>query len=89
MANHKSALKRVKQSEKRRLRNKAVKTRVNGVIKGVRQALDAGDKDQAQSALDVAIPVIDKAASKGVIHRRTAARRISRLTQHVHRLASA
>ena len=71
MANHKSALKRVRQSENRRLRNKAVKTRVKGVIKSVRQAVEAGQADQAAEALGTAIPVIDKAASKGVLHRKT------------------
>ncbi len=71
------------------MRNKAVKTRIKNVIKGVNQALQAGDAERAQAALAAAIPVIDKAASKGVIHKRTASRKISRLSKHVHRLSSA
>lgn len=87
MANHKSALKRVRQSENRRLRNKAVKTRVKGVIKSVRQAVEAGQAGEATKALGAAIPVIDKAASKGVLHRKTASRKISRLSKQVHKLS--
>lgn len=86
MANHKSALKRVRQNERRRLRNKAVKTRVKGVVKDVRLAVDGGDREQADQALSTAVPIIDKAASKGVIHKRSAARKISRLTKHVNKL---
>lgn len=86
MANHKSALKRIRQNEKRRLANKAVRTRVRGMIKDVRQAVDAGDAEQAQTALQAVVPAIDKAASKGVLHRKTASRRISRLSKAVNRI---
>ena len=89
MANHKSALKRVRQNEKRRLANKAVKTRVKGSVKSVRQALEAKDAAQAAEALAAAVPVIDKAAGKGVLHRKTASRKISRLAKQVHELSSA
>lgn len=88
MANHPSALKRARQSEKRRLRNKAYGTRVKGVIKAVRQAVDAGDAAAAQEALKQAVPVIDKAASKGVLHWKNAARKVSRLSQQVNGLGS-
>ncbi len=87
MANHKSALKRVRQNEKRRLANKAVKTRVKGTVKSVRQALEAKDAGKAAEALAVAVPIIDKAASKGVLHRKTASRKISRLAKQVHELS--
>lgn len=87
MANHKSAIKRAKQNENRRLANKAVKTRVKGMVKAVRQAMEAKEAEQAAEALDQAIPVIDKAASKGVIHRKTASRKISRLARHVSRMS--
>lgn len=87
MANHKSAIKRAKQSENRRLANKAVKTRVKGMIKAVRQAMEAKETEQATEALAKAIPVIDKAASKGVIPRKTASRKISRLARHVGKLS--
>lgn len=84
VANHASALKRAKQSEKRRIRNKAVRTTLRRSIKAVRQAVEAGDAAAAQEALKTAIPTIDKAASKGVIHNRNASRKISRLTQSVN-----
>ena len=67
MANHASALKRARQNEKRNARNRAYRTRVRSVVKQVRQAIDAGDADAAQTALSKAVPVIDKAASKGVL----------------------
>ena len=79
MANHKSAAKRAKQSEVRRLRNKAVKTNVKNAVKKV--ASSTGEPDQALNNLNTAKSVIDRAAKKGVIHKRTAARKISRLSR--------
>ncbi len=87
MANHKSALKRHRQSLKRHARNRAVTTRVKNVVKAVRQAVEANDLEQAKSALLVATSVLDKAAGKNVIHARQAARRISRLSLAVNKLA--
>ena len=86
MANHKSALKRHRQSLKRQARNRAVSTRVKNVVKAVRQAVEANDVEKAQAALLVATSVLDKAATKKVIHRRQAARRISRLSVAVNKL---
>ena len=81
MANHKSALKRAGQSEIRRLRNRSVKTRVKNVIKTV-QAAKAGQTDtDIDAAMTNAQSIIDKAAKKGVLHKRTAARKISRLAK--------
>ncbi len=80
MANHKSALKRARQNETRRLRNKSVKTRVKNVVKEIRAAAAAGG-DTIGESLVSAQSIIDKAAKKGVIHRRTAARKISRLAK--------
>lgn len=77
MANHKSALKRARQSEDRRLRNKAVKTRVKNITKDVL----AASAETAADELKAAQSIIDKAAKKGVIHSRTASRKISRLTK--------
>jgi small subunit ribosomal protein S20 len=87
LANHKSALKRAKQNENRQMRNKAVKTRVRSIIKEVRlgSADAAGD---ATAVLNTAKSVIDKAAKKGVIHKRAAARKISRLTKLANSSAS-
>ena len=82
MANHKSALKRARQSEIRRLRNKAVKTRIKNVTKALRLAVSENSED-AVDKLNTAKSVIDKASKKGVIHKRTAARKISRLSKRV------
>ncbi|MEW6328275.1 MAG: 30S ribosomal protein S20 [Thermodesulfobacteriota bacterium] len=88
MANHKSAIKRAKQAEKKREINKAIKTRVKNVIKAVRTAMAEKSPDKAREALAKAIPVIDKAASKGTLHHRNASRKISRLARHVNALQS-
>lgn len=81
MANHKSALKRAGQNQVRRLRNRAVKTRVKNVVKSVRQSAAEDSVEQAGSALRVAQSTIDKAAKKGVLHKRTAARKVARLAK--------
>ncbi|MCB2227525.1 MAG: 30S ribosomal protein S20 [Desulfarculaceae bacterium] len=83
MANHASALKRARQNLKRNARNKAYRTRVRSVVKLVRQAIEAGDAEAAQTALSKAVPVIDKAASKGVLHKKNASRKVSRLSSQV------
>ncbi len=82
MANHKSALKRAKQSEIKRLRNMAVKTKVKNIVKKVHLAAEEKSED-ISATLNNAISLIDKAASKGVIHRNTAGRKISRLSHYV------
>ncbi len=88
MATHKSAIKRAKQSELRRQRNRAKKTRVKGAVKKVRVALESKSLEEAQAALQEAIPIIDKAASKGALHHRTAARKIARLSKRVYALSA-
>lgn len=86
MARHISAEKRARQNEKRRLRNQARKTRVKRVVREVRQALGQKNPEQAQTALEKAVPVIARVAGKGTLHWRTAARKISRLTKQVNAL---
>lgn len=80
MANHKSALKRARQNEKRCLRNKVQKTRIKNVTKDVKQAA-AQSPEQAQEALKTAMATIHTAASKGAMHRKTASRKIARLSR--------
>ena len=80
MANHKSALKRHRQSLKARERNRMMKTRVKNAMKAVRAAIESQDNDAVAAALKTATSILDKAASKKTIHWRTAARKISRLT---------
>jgi small subunit ribosomal protein S20 len=84
LANHKSAEKRAQQNEKRRVRNKAVKTRIKHVTKEVRQASGEASKEEAMAKLKVAQSVVDKALKKGVIHKKTAARKVSRLSRLVN-----
>ncbi|PLX41333.1 MAG: 30S ribosomal protein S20 [Deltaproteobacteria bacterium] len=83
MANHKNALKKIRQDKKRNERNKSVRTRYRNLIKAVRVAVDGGDSAQAKDALKAAAPYLQRAASKGVIHANKAARHISRLTKQV------
>ncbi|MCG6910699.1 MAG: 30S ribosomal protein S20 [Deltaproteobacteria bacterium] len=84
MANHKSALKRARQTENKRMRNKTTKTRVKNVVKDVRLAVGDGANDQIVEKLNAAKSTIDKAAKKGVIHKRAAGRKISRLARLVN-----
>lgn len=81
MANHKSALKRARQNQIRRIRNKAVKTRVKNLVKDLKQAVDGDAKEAVPEKLNAVQSAIDKASKKGVIHKRTAARKISRLSR--------
>ena len=86
MANIKSAKKRVVTSQVRADRNKAIKSRVKTYIKKVEAAVAAGDKAAANEVLPVAIAEIEKAASKGIFHKNTAARKVSRITKAVNSL---
>lgn len=83
MANIKSQKKRILTNEKRRLRNKAVKSELKTHVRRVREAISAGDKDAATSALQTAAKKLDKAATKGVIHKNQAAQRKSKLARQL------
>jgi small subunit ribosomal protein S20 len=83
VANIKSQKKRNRQNERRRERNKGVRTELKTEMKKVRQAAAAGDAEGAAAAYRDAARRLDKAASKGVLHKRTAARRKSRLARSV------
>ena len=83
MANHASAKKRVRQTIKRTARNKHLRSTVRGQVKQVREAIDAEDKAKAEAALGRAISLIDRAVHKGVFHRKTGSRYISRLASRV------
>lgn len=88
MANHKSALKRARQNEIRRKRNKAVKTRVKSIVKDVRLTVSENSKEAALKKLEMAKTNIDRAAQKGVIHKKTASRKISRLSKLVNTISA-
>ena len=87
MPNHKSAKKRVRQNEKRRLINRSNRSTVRTQIKKLRTALTGGDQAQPLELLNPTISAIDKAVNKGLLHKNTAARYKSRLTGHVNALA--
>lgn len=87
MANIKSAKKRILVDRRNVERNKAIKSSVKTAIKKVDAAVAAKDKTAADTALVAAISEIDKAASKGVFHKKTASRKISRLTLAVNKIA--
>ncbi|MCB9523726.1 MAG: 30S ribosomal protein S20 [Myxococcales bacterium] len=87
MANHKSAAKRVRQNEKRRLRNRRVVSNVRTLIKKVRVAIDENNGEAAKALLPDAVRALSRAADKGIIHRNNASRRIGRLTQSVNGLS--
>jgi small subunit ribosomal protein S20 len=84
LANHKSAIKRAKQSEARRVRNRSRKTRMRNAVKEVNEAISTNSQELAAARLKNAISVIQRTASKGVIHSNTASRKISRLTLRVN-----
>ncbi len=81
MANIKSQLKRIKTNEKARLRNKAVRSSLKTSVRKFREAVDAGDRDTATTLLVTAGRQLDKAASKGVIHKNQAANRKSAMAK--------
>ena len=87
MANSPQARKRARQAIKRRARNASHRSQVRTYIKKVVTAVDAGDAGAANTALADAIPVIDRMADKGIMHRNKAARHKSRLTSKVNSLA--
>lgn len=78
---NKSAMKRVRQAKKREARNKAVKSTIKTLVKKVEAAIAANNKEETAKNLKIAIKYIMKAAAKGVIHKNTASRKISRLTK--------
>ncbi|OIP49623.1 MAG: 30S ribosomal protein S20 [Desulfobacterales bacterium CG2_30_60_27] len=88
MANHKSALKRNRQAQLGRVRNKANRTRVKNVVRAVDEAIGEKSVEMAQAALKLAIPAIQKAASKGAFHKKNASRKVSRLTKRVNAFAA-
>lgn len=80
----KSVLKRIRQSEKRRLRNQSWETKIKTSIKKVEEAISKKEKEIVQNFLNEAVSIISKAAAKGIIHKNTASRKISRLMKKVN-----
>ncbi len=88
MANHKSALKRARQSEIRRVRNSGYKSNAKKAVKALRATVANESADEAKESLVRTTSLMQKAASKGVIHKNTASRKISRLARQVNRLTT-
>lgn len=83
MANHKSTIKRIRVNERRRIRNRLVIVRTRTEIRTAREAIQAGDAKTSREAVVNAIRSLDKAVSKGILHRNNAARRKSRLMKRL------
>jgi len=88
LAIHKSAIKRAKQNEVKRLRNMSSKTKTKKAVKDVRAAVAENSEDKARENLKKAVSIIQKTASKGVIHKKKASRKISRLARQVNQITS-
>jgi len=86
MPHHKSAEKRLRQTEKRTTTNRARLSRVRTFVKKVESAISSGDKEAAQSAFRVAQPELHRATTKGVLHKNTVARKLSRLAARINGL---
>lgn len=88
MANHPSALKRHRQSERARVANRTVRSKLRTLVRQLREAVAAGSRDEAETRLREATKELARAASKGVLPRRTASRQTSRLAVQVAKLSS-
>jgi len=86
MPHHKSAEKRLRQTEKRTVTNRARMSRVRTFVKKVEAAIETGDRAAAQSALQLAQPELHRATTKGVMHKNTVARKLSRLATRINTL---
>ena len=86
MANIKSAKKRARQSERARMRNASARSMMRTALKKVVKAIDANDKAAATEAMQSATPLLDRYASRGLIHKHKAARHKSRLNAKIHAL---
>ena len=89
MANIKSQIKRNRQNEKRRLRNRVFRGSARVAVRDARTSMESGNAEESRAAVLAAISALDKAAEKGVIHKNNAARRKARLSQHLNQAQKA
>lgn len=87
MANHKSAEKRIRQTKKRTARNRMRLSRIHTYVRKVDEAVSTGNKDEAMLAFKAVVPELHRGVSRGVLHKKTAARKISRLNLRVKALS--
>jgi small subunit ribosomal protein S20 len=88
MAHHKSAKKRIRRNERAFVVNHARKARIRTFVKRVEAAIESGDKDAAQTALVAAVPEMQRGVTKGVFHKNTVSRKISRLNKSIKDLSA-
>ena len=88
MANHHSALKRARQTERRTERNRAARSRVRTALRAVREALDGGNKEAATQAFRAAVSTLDKTVKTGILHHNTASRYKSRLSARLNTISA-
>src|SRR5208283_270656 len=88
MANHYSALKRARQTESKTTQNRANKSRLRSALRSLREAIEKGDKAEAQKAYSATVSVVDKGVQKGVLHKNTASRYKARLSKRVKAVAA-
>ncbi|PPR24830.1 MAG: 30S ribosomal protein S20 [Alphaproteobacteria bacterium MarineAlpha10_Bin3] len=86
MATHKSAKKRIRQTARRTLVNGARRSRVRTFVRKVEEAIESGDREMAESAMQNAMPEMHRSVLHGILHKNTAARKISRLTKRINNL---
>jgi small subunit ribosomal protein S20 len=86
LANTKSAIKRLRSAERRRLRNRVFRGRARTAVNKARHLMEQGHTEEAQEAVRAAVVALDKAAQKGIIHKNNAARRKSRLMQQLNQM---
>ena len=89
MANTQSAIKRLRSSERRRLRNRVYRGGARTAVKKARHLMETGKVEEAREAVQVAVRALDKAAAKGIIHKNNAARRKARLVHHLNQAEEA
>ena len=89
MADHFSALKRARQTEKKTARNRASKSRLRSALRSLREAIAKGEKEAAQTAYRQTVSVVDKGVRKGVLHKNTATRYKARLSKRVKAIGAA
>jgi small subunit ribosomal protein S20 len=89
VASHKSAIKAHKQNIKRRDHNRAMRTRMRGVLREIRAAIDKGNPDELKAAVSSTVSLVDKMAGKGLIHRNTAGRYKARLAARLQKRTAA
>lgn len=88
MAHHKSAKKRIRRNTRAATRNHSRLARIRSFVKAVESAIASGDKTAAQAALKQVMPELARGANKGVVHKRTASRKLSRLSSRIKTLAA-